>query len=57
MTSLRGIAWNHSRGFTSVVAAAQRFEELNPGVSVAWEKRSLQAFADAPMTELAARFD
>jgi multiple sugar transport system substrate-binding protein len=57
MTNLRGIAWNHSRGFTSVVAASQRFEELNPGVSVAWEKRSLQAFADAPMAELAARFD
>ncbi len=55
--TLRGIAWNHSRGFTSVVAAAQRFEELHPGVSIVWEKRSLQAFADASLARLAAEFD
>jgi len=57
MTNLRGIAWNHTRGFVSVVATAQRFEELHPEVSIQWEKRSLQAFADASMAELADRFD
>lgn len=57
MIELKGIAWNHSRGFTSVVATAQRFEELHPGVTIRWEKRSLQAFADASMAELAAQFD
>jgi multiple sugar transport system substrate-binding protein len=57
MTHLKGIAWNHTRGFVSVVATAQRFEELHPGISISWEKRSLQAFADASMEELATRFD
>jgi multiple sugar transport system substrate-binding protein len=57
MTTLRGIAWNHTRGFTSVVATGQRFEELHPDVSVVWEKRSLQAFADASLAQLAAQFD
>lgn len=57
MTFLRGIAWNHTRGFTSIVAAAQRFEELHPDISIAWEKRSLQAFADASLAQLAERFD
>jgi len=57
MIHLKGIAWNHTRGFVSVVATAQRFEELHPGVSISWEKRSLQAFADASMEELANRFD
>ncbi len=57
MTTLRGIAWNHTRGFTSVVATAQRFEELHPDVSIVWEKRSLQAFADASLAQLAAQFD
>ncbi|MEX1118915.1 MAG: extracellular solute-binding protein [Terrimicrobiaceae bacterium] len=57
MIQLKGIAWNHSRGFTSVVATAQRYEELNPGVRISWEKRSLQAFADAPMGQLAAAYD
>ena len=57
MTTLRGIAWNHTRGFNSVVATAQRFEELHPDISIVWEKRSLQAFADASLAQLAAQFD
>lgn len=57
MTTLRGIAWNHTRGFVSVVACAQRFEELHPEISIIWEKRSLQAFADASMSDLAAAHD
>jgi multiple sugar transport system substrate-binding protein len=57
MTILKGIAWNHTRGFVSVVACAQRFEELHPDVSIVWEKRSLQAFADASLADLAAAYD
>jgi multiple sugar transport system substrate-binding protein len=57
MITLKGIAWNHTRGFVSVVACAQRFEELNPDVSIIWEKRSLQAFADASMEQLAKSYD
>ncbi len=54
---LKGITWNHSRGFTSMVATAQRFSELHPNVDITWEKRSLQAFADEPINELAKRYD
>ncbi len=56
-TNLKGIAWNHTRGFVSVVACAQRFEELHPEISIIWEKRSLQAFADASMEQLANAYD
>ena len=45
------------RGFVSVVATAQRYEELNPEVRITWEKRSLQAFADASMEQLATAYD
>lgn len=57
MTTLKGIAWNHTRGFVSAVACAQRFEELHPEIRVVWEKRSLQAFADASLAELADAYD
>ena len=57
MTQLKGITWNHSRGFTSIVACAQRFSELYPEIDIVWEKRSLQAFADKPINELAKRYD
>jgi multiple sugar transport system substrate-binding protein len=55
--TLRGITWNHSRGFVPVVATAQRFSEIYPDVEIVWEKRSLQDFADEPIQELAKKFD
>jgi multiple sugar transport system substrate-binding protein len=54
---LNGITWNHSRGYTPMVATAQRFQELNPDVDIDWSKRSLQEFADAPLSDLADHFD
>jgi multiple sugar transport system substrate-binding protein len=54
---LKGITWNHSRGFTPMVATGQRFSELNPDIQVVWEKRSLQEFADFSIEQLAKRFD
>jgi len=54
---LKGITWNHSRGFTPMAATAQRFSELNPGVTITWEKRSLQQFADLSIQQLAERYD
>lgn len=55
--TLRGITWNHTRGYTPAAATAQRFSELHPGVDIVWEKRSLQAFADAPIQDLVERYD
>lgn len=57
MKQLRGITWDHSRGLLPMVATAQRFQERHPDIQIAWEKRSLQAFADQPIQELAKRFD
>ena len=56
-TVLRGITWNHSRGFVSVVATAQRFCEMRPDVDILWQKRSLQEFADAPIQDLVEDYD
>ncbi len=57
MVELSGITWNHKRGYLPMVATAQRFSELHPDVSITWNKRSLQQFADAPLSDLATRFD
>lgn len=54
---LRGITWGHSRGITPLLAAAQRFEELNPQVKISWKKRTLQEFADFPIEELTKEYD
>jgi len=51
------MTWDHSRGYTPMVATAQRFSELNSGTEIVWEKRSLQEFADQPIDRLADRYD
>jgi multiple sugar transport system substrate-binding protein len=54
---LRGMTWAHTRGFLPMVATAQRYQELNPGVEIVWEKRSLRAFEEFPIEKLAAEYD
>jgi len=54
---LSGITWNHSRALPPLVATAQRYEELHPGVRIRWEKRSLHEFGHMPIDVLAERFD
>lgn len=54
---LRGITWNHTRGYIPMVATAQRFSEMHPHIEVQWQKRSLQEFADFPVNRLAENYD
>jgi len=54
---LRGLAWNHSRALPPLVATAQRFEELHPGLAITWDKRSLHDFGHAGLRPLAAQYD
>jgi len=54
---LEGITWGHSRGITPLLAAAQRYNELHPGVQINWKKRTLQEFADFPIEKLTEQYD
>ena len=54
---LKGITWGHSRGITPLLAAAQRYSELHPGVTITWDKRTLQEFADYPLEKLTSVYD
>lgn len=54
---LRGITWEHERGFGSVVAASAAYAETPGGVTVEWEARSLQSFADQPIESMAHDYD
>jgi multiple sugar transport system substrate-binding protein len=56
-TVLRGVTWDHLRGLGGLRATAAAWAKARPGVRVAWTTRSLQAFADQPVAELAERFD
>jgi multiple sugar transport system substrate-binding protein len=54
---LHGITWNHTRGYTPLVACSQRYTELNPHVTITWRRRSLLEFGETPVDELARAFD
>lgn len=53
---LKGITWEHPRGYDCVVASS-RLYEIQTGVSIEWQTRSLQEFADASIDQLADRYD
>ena len=56
MTQLRGMTWDHPRGFAPLEAASAQYA-AERGVSITWDRRSLQAFADASIEGLAAEYD
>lgn len=56
MLKLKGMTWDHPRGYACLKAASAQYEAEN-GVSITWDRRSLQAFADASIDELARRYD
>jgi multiple sugar transport system substrate-binding protein len=54
---LKGIAWDHSRGYTPLVAASQVFKDFHPDVEVHWAKRSLWEFGEGDLASLANEYD
>jgi multiple sugar transport system substrate-binding protein len=57
MSELRGITWDHPRGYNPLVTTAQSYMALHPNVRIHWERRSLQAFAEESVLDLATRYD
>jgi multiple sugar transport system substrate-binding protein len=57
VVSLRGMTWDHARGYDPMVATSAAYAAAHPGVTITWEKRSLQAFADRPISEMAETYD
>ncbi len=54
---LRGIAWAHTRATGPLHVTAQAFADLNPGVEISWDARSLWAFGEATLDSLADDYD
>ena len=58
MINLKGMTWDHSRGFDPMVATSKKFHEIHDNkVKIEWDKRPLQAFADRPIEEMTDDYD
>lgn len=54
---LRGMAWDHPRGYEPLWAASGEFSKVHQEVSIKWDVRSLKEFGDMPIEELIERYD
>ena len=58
MITLKGMTWDHPRGYDPMIATSNEFSKKHSGkVEVQWSKRSLQAFADRPIQDMTNEFD
>lgn len=55
--NLKGIGWDHPRGFDCLVETTKLFEQENHGIRVHWDKRSLRDFGEAPIDGMAREYD
>lgn len=56
MIGLKGITWDHPRGYQPLAASSRLYRERH-GVQVVWEARSLKDFGDASLDELSLEYD
>ncbi|GAB5553587.1 MAG: ABC transporter substrate-binding protein [Saprospiraceae bacterium] len=54
---LKGIAWDHPRGYEPLRATSEVFEKKYPKVRIEWDIRSLKEFGDMPIEDLIGRYD
>ncbi|TWO34627.1 extracellular solute-binding protein [Seonamhaeicola sediminis] len=57
MIELKGIAWDHPRGYEPLIATSKAFQDNNPNVNITWKVRSLKEFGDTPIEDLIENFD
>ena len=56
MVKLRGITWDHPRGYEPLRAVARTWEE-NANIKVTWDVRTLKEFGDYPIERLINDYD
>ncbi len=54
---MKGMAWDHPRGYKPLMALSYRFMESHPGFNIKWDKRSLKEFGDMPIEDLIEEYD
>ena len=57
MIELKGMAWDHPRGYEPLRALSKDFKKLHPAINVQWDIRSLKEFGDMPIEDLIEEYD
>jgi multiple sugar transport system substrate-binding protein len=54
---LRGLTWDHPRGYAPLMGGAPEYEEQNPEIKVHWDRRTLREFGEAPIEQYLHGYD
>ena len=57
MVKLKGITWDHKRGYDPLIQTTKSFTSLHPSIEIQWNKRSLKEFGDQPVSKLVEQYD
>lgn len=57
MVHLKGITWDHPRGYAPLIATVSAYSQSHSDVEIVWEKQPLAAFENRPLDQLAREFD
>jgi multiple sugar transport system substrate-binding protein len=57
MIELKGITWNHPRGYKPLRAVSDEFSMQYPDIKINWKVRSLKEFGDMPIEDLIEHYD
>lgn len=55
--TLKGLTWDHPRGYAPLIAGAPEYEREHPGVKIQWDRRTLREFGEAPIEQYVSRYD
>ena len=55
--TLKGITWDHPRGYAPLIRGAAQYERAHPGVKIYWGRRTLREFGEAPLEQYLDRYD
>ncbi len=54
---LKGLTWDHPRGYAPLLGGVSEYEKQHPGISVHWDRRTLREFGEAPVERYLDRYD
>ena len=55
--TLKGLTWDHPRGYSPLAGGIPEYEKQNPGVNIHWDRRTLREFGEAPLEQYLNRYD
>jgi len=55
--TLKGLTWDHPRGYAPLIGGAPEYQKQHPGINIHWDRRTLREFGEAPIEQYLDRYD